>query len=304
MWLKTVLFLMVLLLFVGGPDNESHRIYKYIWDSGHLFLFAGLTYYALKYVVKLDFDKVQALIIILILSLVVGLLIEIIQWFIGRSFEIKDIASDFSGTLIGVFIYSITNTYIWYKERKVLYAFIMILLAFNTHSLIEVLIDEIHMRQEFPNLAKLDSPYHLNRWNTNQASLSYSSKIHLTNEKSLMIKFLPGIYPSISLKHFIHDWSAHKNLTFNVFNENGSKLHVNLKIYDNKHIKSGYIYGDRFNKEIVLNVGWNEINIPINNILNAPQNRKMNINKINTLSIFLDNAVAPINLFIDDILLK
>ena len=96
---------MTVLLFVGGPDYESHRIIEKIWDMGHIFLFAGLSFSLLATSLTRNFKWGKKLFIIISFSFVIGLIVELLQLFVDRDFELKDIASDVLGASIGYLIY-------------------------------------------------------------------------------------------------------------------------------------------------------------------------------------------------------
>ena len=303
-WLYLTTLIFSILLFVGGPGYESHRIYQYAWDTGHVFLFFTIAYIILK---SRSFQKktwFKSLLIIIFLSLSVGIAIEFIQLFFNRNFEAKDILNDLFGALIGFLIYQLKIMHHPILHRLLFSLGIGVLLILSFLPLIKVLIDEVNMRNEFPLLANFESTYQLTRWDANLAELAYSD-LHVSKGlRSLRVVFSPGKYPDISLQHFVTDWSEFNFIEFDLYNAQSSNLEINLKVYDKAHIHNGYNFSDRFNKEILLKPGWNHISVSVSEVFNAPKNRIMNSTEVKSFSLFVEQTNVPLTFYLDSLMLK
>lgn len=296
-WLFLFISIMTLLLFVGGPDYESHRIYQEAWDLGHIFLFACLSLLILKTNTFKNIPYNKLFIIIVLLTLCVGLLIEVLQVLVERTFEYKDVLSDLIGTIIGFIIHLLFNKKYLIGSLKLSLFTILLLSLVSSSKLIIVLIDEVNMRKEFPTLAKFSTPLHLSRWDVNSAHLDINDS-DLTQEELLEVTFMPEKYPDITLLHFMTNWTSYQYISFKLFNTQTKSLNINFKIYDKYHAKHNYKYSDRFNRVFNLKPGWNKIKITLAEVINSPKTRKMDITEIKSVSLFLLNVKQPIKIYL------
>jgi len=74
-----------------------------------------------------------------------------------------------------------------------------------------------------------------------------------------------------------------------------------VRINDKEHFSNGQFYSDRFNRQFILSSGWNNIDIAIDDIRNAPKTRVMNLRAIGNLGIFTVNLKHPRLIYIDDV---
>ena len=299
-----IVTIMFAFLFVGGPNYESHRIYKEIWDLGHIILFASISYLIINTYFFNKKPSLRYLLILILLSGTLGGLIEIFQIFVGRNFEIKDIVSDVAGAVIGFIIATYLDAKYIYNKKYLSILAILLLVLISSRSLISVTIDEIYMRSDFPNLATYSNPFNLSRWDINKAQISRSDQNSEAGTQLLSVKFLPAKYPDITLQHFVRNWSGYNFITFKVFNAQKNNINIEFKIYDRNHIANGYTYDDRFNMKLNLNNGWNDINVSLSKVINAPKDREMDITSIKSISLFLIDVTKPVNIYLSDIKLK
>ncbi len=86
-----------------------------------------------------------------------------------------------------------------------------------------------------------------------------------------------------------------------IFNSTQEPLKVTLRIHDYRHIKSEQLYFDRFNRQFILSHGWNDIDVPIEEIRNAPRNRIMDLQAVKDVTIFASRLRTPKVIYIDDV---
>lgn len=300
-WTYFLAVILTILLFVGGPDYESHRIVQQIWDVGHVALFLILSYIILIFIRKYKLSYITQFLIIVALSFIFGLFVELIQLLIGRDFELQDLANDVSGAIIGYFVYYLLHAKISKLHNIIAAMSIVLLLMISLYPLANVLVDEVKMKNEFPVLSDFESATQLSRWDVKQANLSLNKHHVQQGEYSLQATFLPDAFPDITLQHFPRDWSAYNNIKFSLYNKAQDPIVIELKIYDEDHMKYGYQYTDRFNRELLLQPGWNNISISLNEIYNSPEKRTMDITKIKSFSLFLKDVTSPVTIFLDDL---
>ncbi len=120
---------------------------------------------------------------------------------------------------------------------------------------------------------------------------SASLKMPLTTDK----------YSGASLAHFPSDWRNYKYLHMSIFNTSQEPLKVTVRIHDDQHITNGQSYWDRFNRRFTLSHGWNDINVAIEEIRNAPRNRIMDLQAVKDVTIFASRLRTPKVIYIDDV---
>ena len=294
--------ILVTLLFVGGPDYESSRLIQYTWDTGHIYLFSAVVY-ALLASRKIPGEKqLKIIIIITASSFAVGFLIEVVQLYFNRDYELHDVLNDVLGALIGYILFRIIQAKQSLLRQKLKIGILLVLLLSGFYQLLGVIVDEFMMREEFPVLADFEYINQFSRWDNKRAKISLSKQHVREGKYSLKVIFLPDEFPDITLQHFPHDWSGFHDIGFSLFNpvENGP-VNIELKIYDKEHINNGYAYNDRFNRVFSLHSGWNDIVVSLDDVFNAPAGRMMDMKQIKSFSLFLSDVTKPVNIFIDDI---
>lgn len=295
-----ILFLSIF-LFVGGEVQQEHRLIKDIWDSGHLFLFALMSYGYFSLDSKTSHSISYKIIFTTIISLILGSAIEVIQLLLHRDFSKGDIINDVIGAYIGLLVLAILDKKQTFKLKTT--AFILVIFCFSAglRNMEKHLLDEWNMRQQFPVLSDFENQLEMSRWENNRTVLKRTQEFVKTGSYSLKVSFLPGRYPNISLEHFINNWSDYKAIRYSIYNPSDKNHTFVMKVYDKRHIQQGRSYNDRFNHKISVKPGWNTFNIPLNDIINAPKKRSMNIQQIKGFSLFTDRLEQPLTIYIDDI---
>ena len=293
------LLLLLALLFVGGADGESTRLVKAIWNSGHLFLFVGLTLALLAANSLKNKTFVQQLLLVTVLGLGAGVGIEIMQLLVGRYFELSDVLFDLSGAYLGLLLF-----YIHRSQHRIMALVkalpLMLLIVFVVfRPVFTAYRDEMAMKQDFPLLADFESDYGLSRWRGNNAQLLSQQKQVRHGQSALAINFFPGEYPGFALHELVGDWRGYEYLNFSLYNSQSSSMEIVLKIYDRQHPHNGYKYADRFNQRIMLQPGWNDVTVKLEDIYQAPGSRTMDMTDIVNVSLFLVNQKQPASMYFD-----
>lgn len=303
-WLKVILGVMIVLLFVGGPDSHDNRIYKAFWDLGHVPLFAGLIFLACRLPIFARMPEWRLFVIFTVATLVVGSAIEWAQLLVARSFSYDDVLGDVIGSYLGLTLYLAARPALQPTRRVGLYAllFLLVLVALRPVSL--VLVDEYVMREEFPILADFETPFELSRWDNNLAQLQITDEQVRYGKKSMRVDFSPGKYPDVSLMSFPANWSEFKSVHFSAFSTLPASIIMEIKVYDNKHAASGYDYNDRFNRELVMIPGWNDVEVRMADIAAAPHRRSMDLEHIASLSLFIEKLERPAVFYVDGLRLS
>ncbi len=282
-------------VFFLKTDLTRYRAIQELWNFGHVFLFIGLSYLVIKHLFKdSSFSVYIQFILITIGSVLLGMLIEYLQTFTGRDKSGYDVLLDLVGGCIGFVIFSRTlsgmNRFVRVSFGLGVIAFTLVVLR----PMLNIIIDDVQQRKEFPVLVSNKSDRELSRFITNKVGLKLVPDNNKQSDyKLLRMDFYPGKYPTAGLDNSDQDWRSYKYLSFNVFSPYPASS-FNIRIHDELHEQSGYRYQDRFNERIQLSSGWNKIRIALNDVKRAPLKRDMNMQRIRKLMFFKINLNKPV----------
>jgi VanZ family protein len=286
--------------FIGGTDYYDPRSLQELWNSGHFFFFALLVLVLDSYWSSIGRSIVFRIFAAFLTSVVVGLSIELIQLNIdGRFFSWSDVITDLSGGAIGL---------LWKIGRKlpgiqsILSGFVlMIIVIVNLVPLGIALTDEYRSYKDFPLLAGFEREAELSRWANGRVNLSMVSSPRYQGRYSARITLTTDKYSGVSLQHFPDNWSGRSALAFNVYNP-GQPVILHYRVHDFQHYSNNIqSYDDRYNGRTVLENGWNEIVIPLADIIEGPARRKLDVTKISGFGMFVMEQTERHVLFLDNV---
>jgi len=298
-----IIFFMSVMLFVANPIDESHRLYMSIWNTGHLFFFAFLTWLLITETPLIKLNRLKMLLVSVLISLLLGGLIEVLQSLMGRYAEWEDLLVDMLGGVLGYLAVQFTLA----QERRfaakpVILLFMVSVLLLAFYPVYSIYRDDVDIQSNFPQIAEFESAGTLKRWDTLHVKrFEIDDNLHVEGQSSAIVEFGPGRYPSVSLFALFPDWSAYNYLNLSVHNDQKEALELEVKVYDHQHRKNGSEYHDRFNLEVVARPGWNTLKIRILDIYHAPKERHMEINDIAGLSVFLSDLKTSKSIHLDNV---
>ncbi len=172
-----------------------------------------------------------------------------------------------------------------------------------TYPLVTVLVDQVIAKTQFPILSNFETPFEIDRWE-GRTKIAIDKNTVREGKASLKVQLTTDKYSGISLNHFPPSWQDHESFHMSIFNSSLEPLKVTVRINDKEHVTGVQLYSDRFNRQFVLATGWNNIDITIDDIKNAPDTREMNLRAIMNLGIFSVSLKNPKVIYIDDVRLK
>jgi len=301
-WSLLLLPILIALLFVSGAGSEAGRIERQIWESGHFALFAAASFLGMHWSRLKQLSAIKQLTLILLAGLLLGFITELLQKWVGRSFEYLDIVNDLLGALAGWCLWKSFASRGW--RQVMLITTVTVCTLIGIRGLMLALADEYRLNRDFPELADFEHLSELQRWQMRSAWLKLS-KAHRSNGRyALKVVFYPGKSPAITLKDLSSDWRGYRFLRLYIFNPGQQVNHFVLKVYDQRHQKNHYRYADRFNQILMLRPGVNDIRIKLSDIENAPDKRKMDMAHIRGLSLSATNLKETTILYLDHIRLE
>ena len=300
-WYYGLLILLSILLFVGGPDVNSHRVVQQVWNSGHIVLFAGFVWLLLHLPVLEKRQWYECLLITTVFCLTLGLIIEFLQLLVGRSFEMKDLLNDLLGGYLGFLVFTVRQFWRHQMIRGLMFLLMSGIVTWGVWPVAVNALDELKMNDDFPVLADFETPFELSRWKSNFSDLSIVTDHVRDGLKSMRVDIGLGQYPGVSLAYFVSDWQGFKWLKFSIFNASAESHSIELKIFDEEHKLRGLKYKDRYNRKLVLKPGMNDLLISVDEVKLAPAEREMNLGDIAGVSLFLHDPQQPVTLYVDSL---
>ncbi len=277
-----------LVLFVYGflilhAAEDRNRVMNELWDLGHVAGFFSLLFFLYK--TSRFFNALSwqlQLLVALSAAVTLGLSIELIQYYTGRTFSIHDVYLNIVGTLAGVAVFS--N---WVKlQRKTIVWLLRVLVLFLmltvSRDAIVYSLDAMHARQQFPALISLEHPFEVSRFSGAKVRMAVRQ---FEQHEVIEAKFMPARYSTLTLDHFPRDWSAYKTLKLDLYNGQNEAAEIHLRIHDIEHFPRA-IYTDRFNASYPLQPGWNTVQISLEAVRQAPRGREMDMTKIHQLMLY------------------
>ena len=301
-----ITILLIYLIFYIDIDITHSRFFQELWNAGHVVLFifiSWLLYRKYFYINSKSFYF--ELFSIVLIALIIGILIELIQTYTGRNKSLYDVGLDVLGGLIGISIFSKTL----HKHRKFkIYTFNF--MTFLSASLLLYpmalnMIDDIYQSKEFPFILSNKYSRELLRFNKKNINVDFVRNDFSVNgnDNIFKLKFFPGKFSTAELTTGVENWVGYNYLFFRIFNPNSASKTLAIRIDDSVHKKSGYLYSDRYNKRLIIHPGWNEIKINLDEIKNAPLDRKMIMEKIDQILLFKSNLNKTLVLYLDQMVL-
>lgn len=283
------------LLFVGGPDFDSLRSYRYGWGAGHLLSFALWTY--LYCLLRRDRSFCSLAVEVLLLTVAVGGLTELLQSGIGREGTWQDLGNDVVGSLIGLLFLTSTRHSLSLLVLRSLQLPVLALVVWSLLPTAKVIVDDLVARQQFPLLSGFETALESSRWR-GSARRTVSSDVAFSGDLSLLVSLTTQRYSGIGLKDFPRDWSDYSSVSLQVFNPDPEPLQLHFRIHDHLHANR---YSDRYNNSFSLQPGWNELLISLDDVASAPRDRTLDLSRVAGMGVFVGKLERSRVIYLDEV---
>ena len=288
-------------LFIGGPDYYAPRIYRLAWDLGHICLFFLWTYALMRTWKGFAMKPFHIqFILISLITLFLGFSVEFAQSAFDRTFSIQDVLRNMIGSTAAIAFLSPTRNAISKRLLHTTQVLVSLLLLVLIYPFMRVLVDEVIARGQLPVLSNFETPFEIHRWRS-RSIIAIDQETVKEGRTSLKVLLTTDRYSGASLVHFPSDWRNYKYLHMSIFNTSPEPLELTLRIHDDQHVRNAQSYWDRFNTTFILYHGWNDIDVSIEDIKNAPKNRIMDLRTVKDVTIFTVSLKTPKVIYVDDV---
>jgi hypothetical protein len=292
-----------MLFFISGPDYYAPRSFKNLWNLGHIIFFSLLPLLVFSALKKSKSYPRQVLYII-VLTLLLGTLIEILQTGLdGRIPDMGDIFRNIIGALVGSAFLLLSRKNLPRKQLVAIQLLVILLVFLQMVPIINAFWDENIAKRQFPLLSGFETPFETDRW-MGGAAFEVSDDIRKNGATAMKVMLNTDTYSGVALKYFPGDWDGYHFFQFSVFNPDSDKLKLTCRIHDWQHTQCRQKYEDRFNRSFSISQGWLTITIPLEQVELAPENRRMDMKRIQGVGIFAVRLPHSRTIYIDDVGLK
>lgn len=291
------IFTLSILFFIGGPDHFVSRSAKAIWNLGHLVFFAALPLLIYSFSSVQKRKAIVQIVFLLAITIGLGAAVEMLQYGLSRSADLADIYRNLLGVMIAIVFFLPTRNFVSGVWQLMLKIAVIVLVAIQLVPVAIALTDEQQARSSFPVLCDFETAFQLSRWESS-AVIGIETIDYLTGNRAMSVHLTTAQFSGANLLYFPGEWGSYEWLEFNVFNPSTEPLAITCRIHDKKHTQ---MYPDRFNKSYAIAPGWNDITINLEEVRQAPNNRRMELSQISGLGIFSSSLLQPRKIFIDDL---
>ena len=285
------------LLFIDIGTLISERIIDALWPIGHVTVFAFWSFLLLRYQPTIKTANLSKQFILLTLfCFSLGIAIELIQPFFGRSREVGDVFMNYIGVLLSTLVIN-RNRIHWGFQL----AYVSVLGYLLMPSALSIY-DEIKLRYEFPVLASFQQNIALTRWKSDQP-LSLAKPLP-DGHQMMKITFVKRKYSGVALRYFQDDWQEYKSITMRFYNPNSYALPVTLIMTDQHYNKSKPNSQDRFDKDLEIAPGFSDITLPLKEVQAGVKLRKMDLSQMAGVDFYMYKLTNPIHLYLEELYLQ
>jgi VanZ family protein len=303
--LLTLLTLLILCVATIESVRKQDLVWGPLHDSSHSFVFFFLS--LIGYILFSESTKNVGLRLIIVAgaSFAAGIVIELVQPFIGRSASFSDIYYNFIGICSGALLFLAINAG---KKQFAKKAALSITAAFLLASSLTVPAMGYYTYAKrdglLPVLLDFEESWQRRLWRAGggaHASVVDAPEGWDDGSKVVRIDYPKRTYPGFTIKHVSPDWTSYNSLHFSVFSKLEVTKELTLRVNDRAHIHQ---YHDRYNGRILVRPGLNHIKIDINLIKSAPRDRNMQMHDIAELALFAVKPNETFSLYFDDFRLE
>lgn len=292
--------------FLGGPGYSSPRSFQAAWDLGHILFFAIMALW-LHTVLhrKIAFrSPLLECIALFALILVIGFVVELLQMLTSsRSPDMSDLLRNQLGCVLAFAFWIQPAPLRTARRMRWFRLTVWLLLALTVWPLARALVDEQLAARQFPLLADFETPFERYRWLDTDQLREETEKVR-HGRKAVRVQLSTAKYSGIALFHFPPDWRGYQALHYSVYNPYPSDLVLNCRIHDALHRKNGMIFADRFNQQLTLHEGWNDVVVSLEKVRTAPRGRTMDMARIEGFGLFVVQQEKPLELYLDHVYLS
>jgi hypothetical protein len=279
------------------PTTGDGALLEAIFDAGHVpmfFVFAWVVLWLSRS--TLSGKGGSHYLVAAVLVVLAGLGTEFLQKFGARDAGWIDFGRDLLGGGAGLLSAWALGPRKW-PARVGAMIVALALVGFGFAELIRVKFDLDDRDASFPSIAGFDAPWEHRFVHGHDSDLDLVQAPAAWGAGTVgRVTFSTEAYPSLAVHEPFPDWSGYSALEFAVWAEEPAALTV--RVHDTDHDQT---YSDRFNREIRIQPGLNQVRIALAEIEAAPRDRSLNLREVAGIAVFADHPAEPFTVWFDDL---
>jgi len=293
----SILAALCVLLLVPLPEHHGDRWMVYLQDFAHFVLFALAVFLLVFLPGEASAFSLRRAVLIVAAALVVGLLAEFVQPFVGRTAGGRDVLLGVTGGVAAVCVCAALSRRARIV-RVVCGASALALASAAVLPLILISCDRHAALRAFPLLASFESRAEIGRWSVNGCRISRTRERATHGSWTLKIEVMnPDNYPGIFLADSVLDLSRMRRLCFDAYVPGPTALKIWLRIDD----RMDPVYVERFQDFRTLFPGTNTLCVERAIAESTPSGRSLDLGRVHSWGLFFDQAKPGDILYIDNV---
>jgi len=307
LWLCAAAGMIAVQVLAPGPSQSL--FWSALFNVGHAPLY-GLVALVILRLLLWDGDRrgitrIKFYLLALVLTVVAGVLAELLQKLNHGDPEVEDVVRDAVGAAAFLLAFGAFDRRLIERRiaisRGIMIALAAALLAASSFPLAAISADLLRRDRAFPRICAFEASW--------ESAFVFAQEADMQRipppdgwrprpaDRVARIAFRPGDYPGLVVRKPHPNWTGFKELVFDVYSELPQPVDLVLSIHDIGH---DHDYWDRFNRELTIEPGPHRLSIPLRDIQMAPRGRQLDLSRICGLVLFADHPREPFVLYFAD----
>lgn len=295
-WSLCVILLgMAPFFFIGGLDWTASPLERALWNSGHGFFFFC---FALTILLTDRWQGWQAWLVVTLAVALLGVGVEWVQSKVGRVFDWQDVMLNLTGAWLALVL--------WLDARwrpvtlwSVAVLVVAVLAGREAVQLSRLALDEWRLQTQQPVIFDQSQPENLRYW---EGNIGWTDELDGLYAQPLRLDLSHRYhYSGVFINRLPRDWRGFGYLQFRLYNPHPEIWHMTLRINDRAHDLGDQAFTDRYNVRLPMAPGWNDYRLDLAEVAQAPENRMMDMSRIQRLGFFATGLESPRYVLLDNL---
>jgi hypothetical protein len=292
-------------LFSPIRFSVDREFWERLMDAAHVPFFAALTLFLDAVLPARPFSATRRMAVAGLIAAAIAGAVELLQPHTGRGGSFIDFLNGCLGAAI-----TVSGWHAWHRGRVLRVAHALGAGAVMLFALLPAWREWRGMqwrRAHFPLLGTFESEDEMRIWTAAEVPDAPARTALLRvrehakdGSHSLRVATALTPWPGVRLRTGKADWSGFGALAFEVFNP-GSPISLSVRITDDTASPG---HDERYNGIVPLGEGWNHVRLPTDEIARGPKGRRLRLEVIRELLLFLDHPKQTSVLYLDHVRLE
>ncbi|MEC9341335.1 MAG: hypothetical protein VX663_07630 [Pseudomonadota bacterium] len=294
--LASVMICLTLATFANNGTFGDSRPLRATWETGHILLFFCVAWGMGIWLGNRHRPSPLIQVLLLLgVTVVVGGLLELLQGAMGRagSPSLADMRRNVIGALTGLaFVYPLRG--LAPNRRRVLQLLTVLVLSAELWPMLSLWRDDLAARRAFPVLSDFEHRAQSRRW-TRGVVIQWGDRGGV-----FQVALSPKRYSGTQFILSNRDWSGYHTLALSLYNPSEHRQVLWITLRDELSQRNRGLVTDRFTTGQPLEPGWNELRIDLEAARQLPNGRRLALDNLRQLNLFIERPQFPFFL-LDDV---